>query len=92
MKYCLSQHLGSVVIIYAPCRGIQHTYVVSVFFCCVIVVYSMCFYSESECACLISIHTMSSYDLKLIVVDFLSGKMKRGINWGSGFEGETNGY
>jgi len=37
----------------------------------------MCFYSESECTCLISIHTISSYDLKLVVVDFLSGKMKR---------------
>jgi len=35
---------------------------------------------------------MSSYDLKLIVVEFLSGKIKRDINWGSRFEGETNGY
>jgi len=41
----------------------------------------MCFYSESEYIWLTSIHSTSSYDLKLIIVDLLSGKMKRGINW-----------
>jgi hypothetical protein len=55
--------------------------------------YPLCmFHSESECVYLTSIHSVSSYDLKLIVADFLSGKMKRGVNWGSRFEGETNCY
>ena len=42
---------------------------------------SMCFYSESEYIWLTSIHSTSSYDLKPIIDDFLSGKMNRGINW-----------
>jgi hypothetical protein len=62
------------------------------FFFYVIVAHIMCFYSESEYAWLILIHSVSSYDLKLIVVDFLSGKMERGVNWGSRFEGESNCY
>jgi len=57
-------------------------HVTLVFFYCVIdTPSSMCFYSESEYIWLTSIHSTSSYDLKLIIVDLLSGKMKRGINW-----------
>ena len=44
------------------------------------------FYSESEDIWLILIHSESSYDLKLIVAVFLSGKMKCDIGWGADLE------
>jgi hypothetical protein len=50
------------------------------------------FDSESEHAYLITIHSVSSYDLKLFIVDFLSGKERSVMSIGiSIFEGETDG-
>ena len=52
----------------------------------------MYFDSESEYVYLITIHSVSSYDLKLFIVDFLSGKERGVMSIGvSIFEGETNG-
>jgi len=53
-----------------------------VFLLCCRYPHYICFNSESEHAWLTSIHSTSSYDLKLIIADFLSGKMKRDTNWG----------